>query len=119
MGFTLFQLVYGLEAVLEIESEMPYLKLAVELLPNTSAKEEHLLHLTQLDETHCDSTMANEMHTKCVKHKYVKTIRPCVFFESDLVLLYDQDHEKLGAGKFEPMWHDPYIVKCVLEKRGL
>ena len=41
-GFTLFQLVYGLEAVLPIECELPSLKLAVELLPNTSTEEEFL-----------------------------------------------------------------------------
>jgi hypothetical protein len=28
-----------------------------------------------------------------------------------------KDHDTLGAGKFEPLWHGPYIVKCVL-KRG-
>ena len=22
----------------------------------------------------------------------------------------------MGAGKFNPMWHGPYIVKCVIEK---
>ena len=22
----------------------------------------------------------------------------------------------LGQGKFNPMWHGPYVVKCVLEK---
>jgi hypothetical protein len=31
-----------------------------------------------------------------------------------MVLVYDQDHEKLGAGKLEPMWHKPCIVKHVL-----
>ena len=35
-GFTSFQLVYGLEAVLQIECEIPSLKLAIELLPATS-----------------------------------------------------------------------------------
>jgi hypothetical protein len=39
-----------------------------------------------------------------------------VFSEGDFVLLYDQDHEMLGEGKFEPMWHGPYIIKRVLEK---
>ena len=34
--FTPFQLVYGLEATLPIECEIPSLKLAVELLPNTT-----------------------------------------------------------------------------------
>jgi hypothetical protein len=33
-----------------------------------------------------------------------------------LVLLYDQAKEPLGVGKFKPMWHSPYIVRCVLKK---
>ena len=49
--FTPFQLVYGLEATLLIECEIPSLKLAVELLPNTSPEEERLLYLEILDET--------------------------------------------------------------------
>jgi hypothetical protein len=44
-GFTPFQSVYGMEAILPIECEIPSLKLAVELLPNTSSKEERLLYL--------------------------------------------------------------------------
>jgi transposase InsO family protein len=36
MGFTPFQLVYGIEAILSIECEILSLKLAVELLPNTT-----------------------------------------------------------------------------------
>jgi hypothetical protein len=43
-GFTPFWLVYGLEAILLIECEIPSLRLAVELLPNTSAEEESLLY---------------------------------------------------------------------------
>jgi hypothetical protein len=38
------------------------------------------------------------------------------FFEGDLVLLYEQDRDLLGASKFEAMWRGPYIFKCVLEK---
>jgi hypothetical protein len=40
-----------------------------------------------------------------------------VFFsEGNLVLLYDQDRDLLGAIKFEPMWPGSYIVKRVLDK---
>jgi hypothetical protein len=39
-----------------------------------------------------------------------------MYIEGDLVLLYDQAKEPLGEGKFNPMWHGPYIVRCVLEK---
>jgi hypothetical protein len=49
--FTPFRLVYGVEAILPIECEIPSLKLAIELLPNTSAEEERLLYLMRLYET--------------------------------------------------------------------
>ena len=49
--FTPFQFVYILETTLPIECEIPSLKLAVELLPNTSPEEERLLYLERLDET--------------------------------------------------------------------
>jgi len=108
--------VYGWEAVLPIECEIPSLKLAVKLLPNTSVEEELFLHLTQLYETCCDVALANEMNKKCFKYQYNKTIRPRVFSEGDMVLVYDHDRENLWDGKFYPLWHVPYIVKRVLEK---
>lgn len=33
------------------------------------------------------------------------------FSEGDLVFVYDQDHDKLGVGEIDPMWHGPYIFK--------
>ena len=62
IGFTPFQLVYGLEAVLLIECEIPSLKLTVDLLPNTTEEEQRLLYLSHLDEIHRDATLANESH---------------------------------------------------------
>jgi hypothetical protein len=59
-GFTPFQVVYGIKETLPIECEIQYLKLAVDLLPNTSAEEEHLLYLMQLDETHHDAALVIE-----------------------------------------------------------
>jgi len=73
--------------------------------------------LTQLDETRCDVSLVNEKHKKHLKAQYDKIARPRVFSKGDLVLLYDQpDRENLRVGKFEPMWHGPYIVKLVLGK---
>jgi hypothetical protein len=60
--------------------------------------------------------MANESHQKHVKHQYDKKLRPRTFSEGYLVLVYDQDHEKLGTGKFEPLWDGPYIITLVLKK---
>jgi hypothetical protein len=118
-GFMPFQLVYGLEAIVSIECEIPSLKLVVKLLPNTSAKEERLLYLMQLDETHRDATLVIEAQKKCVKAKYDKHVKPCVFSEGDLVLLYEQDRDMLGARKFEAMWRGPYIVRRVFGEGSL
>ncbi len=63
-GFTPFQLVYGLEAVLPIECEIPSLQMVVELLPATSEEEKRLLYLAKLDETRRDATLAIETHAK-------------------------------------------------------
>jgi hypothetical protein len=115
-GFTPFQLVYGIEAVLPIECEIPSLKLKVELLPHTSAEEERFLYLSKLDETRRDAALINEAHQKRIKSQYDKSVQPRAFAEGDLVLVYDQAHDKLGTGKLEPMWHGPYIVKRVLHR---
>jgi hypothetical protein len=57
-----------------------------------------------------------KLKKKRVKAQYDKHVKPRVFFEGDLVLLYEQDHDLLGASKFKAMWQAPYIVKRVLEK---
>ena len=115
-GFTPFQLVYGLEAILPIQCEISSLKLAIDLLPGTSEEEARFLELIQLDETHHDAALANDAHKKWVKAQFEKNVKPRVFSEGDLVLLYDQESDKLGAGKFKSLWMGPYIVKSVLAK---
>ena len=60
--------------------------------------------------------MALEVNKHRVKVQYDKSVCPRRFNEGDLVLLWDQAKEPLGAGKFNPMWHGPYVVKRVLEK---
>ena len=66
-GFTPFQLVYGLEAMLPIECEIPSLQMAIELLPATSEEERLFLYLAQLDENQRDAALAIETHAKRIK----------------------------------------------------
>ena len=66
--FTPFQLVYGLEATLPIECEIPSLKLAIELLHTTMLEEECFLYLNKIDETRRNATLANEAHTQRMKN---------------------------------------------------
>ena len=48
-SFSPYQLVHGVESVLPVECEIPSLKLAIEILPDTSTLEEHLVHLELLE----------------------------------------------------------------------
>ena len=50
--FSPYQLVHGVESILLVECEIPSLKLVVEILLETSALEERLVHLEQLNEHH-------------------------------------------------------------------
>ena len=116
MGFSPYQLVHGVESILSIECEIPSLKLAVELLSDTSPLEESLVHLEQLDEQRRDALVALEVNKHSVKVQYDKSVHPRRFSEGYLVLLWDQPKEPLGAGNFNPMWRGPYVAKRVLEK---
>ena len=103
-SFSPYQLVHGVESILSVECEIPSLKLAIELLPDTSPLEECLVHLEQLDEQRLDALVALEVNKSHVKVQYDKSGHPRRFSEGDLVLLWDQPKEPLGEGKFNPMW---------------
>jgi hypothetical protein len=68
--------VYSIKAIFSIECEIPSLKLVVEILPNTTAEEECLLYLMQLDETRHDVALVIETQKKRVKARYDKHVKP-------------------------------------------
>jgi hypothetical protein len=69
-----------------------------------------------LDETCLDASLVSKTYQKQIKNQYDKSVHPRAFAEGDLVLVYDQTHDKLGAWKLEPLWHGPYIMKRVLHR---
>ena len=87
---------HGVDSILPIECEIPSLKLAIELLPDTSPLEEHLVHLEQLDEQRRDALVSLEVNKHRVKVLYDKSVYPRRFSEGDLVLLWDQQKVLLG-----------------------
>ena len=99
MGFSPYQLIHGVELVLPVECDIPSLKLAVELLPDTSPLEERLVHLDQLDEQRRDALVALEVNKRRVKVQYDKSIHPRRFSEGDLVLLWDQPKRTITGRK--------------------
>ena len=65
--FSPYQLVHGVESELPVECEIPSLNLAVEILPETSALEEHMVHLEQLDKQCQDALVDFEVNKHHVK----------------------------------------------------
>lgn len=57
-----------------------------------------------------------EANKKSFKSRYDEPVRPRVFSDGDLVLVYDQYKDTLGVGNFNPMWYGPFIFKWVLKK---
>ena len=88
----------------------------MDLLPETYAFEECMVHLEHIDGQHRDSLVVLEVNKHHVKSQYNNFVCPRKFSEGDLVLLWDQASEPLGKGNFNPMWHGPYVVKRVWEK---
>jgi hypothetical protein len=115
-GFIPFHLVHGVEATLPIKCEIPTLRTAIELLPDTAPMEYHLLNLESLDEDHQSSLQNNEATKKWSKATFDHHVNLCSFHEGDLILSYDIAHDTLGHGKFESLWHGPYIIQHCLTK---
>ena len=95
-SFSPYQLVHGVDSVLPVEYKIPSLKLVVEHLPDTSALEESLVHIEQLDEQCRDALVALEVNKHRVKVQYDNSEHPRRFSEGELVLLWDQAKEPWG-----------------------
>jgi hypothetical protein len=115
-SFTPFHLVHGVEATLPIECEIPTLRTAIELLPDTAPMEQRLLNLESLDEDRRSSLQNNEAAKKRSKATFDRHVNLRSFREGDLVLAYDIAHDTFGHRKFESLWHGPYIIQHCLTK---
>ena len=83
-GFSPFQLIHGVEAILPIECEIPSLQIAIHVLPDMTELEEQFLHLEHLDEQCRDALTANQAHKYRVKTQYDKLVKPRVFSVGNL-----------------------------------
>ena len=68
IGFSPFQLIHGVEAVTPVECEIPSLKIAIHVLPDTTELEESLPHLEHLYEQCRDALISKEAFKNRVKN---------------------------------------------------
>ncbi|XP_024531122.1 uncharacterized protein LOC112346410 [Selaginella moellendorffii] len=108
--FSPFQLVYGQEALLPVELEVPALRTAVEhAMDWDGAIQQRLNELERLDETRLLAFQAREALQKRRKKWHDDHIRERKFAIGDLVLLYDSKFWK-RPGKLKIRWLGPYVV---------
>jgi hypothetical protein len=53
---------------------------------------------------------------KWSKATFYRHVKLCSFHEGDLFLAYDIAQDPLVHGKFESLWHSPYIIQHCLTK---
>jgi hypothetical protein len=108
--FTPFQLVYGQEAILPIELELPSLRIALEeRLDEPTSLEVRIAMLEKLDEIRGQAYLNTAAIQKWCKTYYDSKIKTKVIKDGDLVLLYDSRFQKF-PGKFKIRWQGPYKV---------
>jgi hypothetical protein len=108
--FTPFQLVYGQEAILPIELELPSLRIALEeRLDDSESLQERIAMLEKLDEMRGQAYLNTAAIQKWRKTYYDSKMKNKIIVDNDLVLLYDSRFQKF-PGKFKIRWQGPYKV---------
>jgi ribonuclease HI/transposase InsO family protein len=115
---TPYSLVFGGEAVLPLEVEIPSLRVAVhEKLTNDQQAKLRLQELETLEEERLTAQQNLEIYRIQMARAYDKAVRYRAFQEGDLVLVLRRPivvTHKTG-GKFEAKWEGPYVVEKAYE----
>jgi transposase InsO family protein len=111
IGFTLFFLVYGAEAVLttDLEYGSPKVK-GYDENTNQRAREDSL---DQIDKARNVAMMHSARYQQALRRYQAQRVRRRDFNEGDLVLRLRQDNR--GRHKLSPPWEGPYVVVKVIK----
>jgi hypothetical protein len=108
--------VYGVEAVLPLEIEIPSLRVALQQgITNDEKIRLRLDELDALDEKRLHAHQSLELYQARMERAYNKMARIRQFKKGELVLLPPQQLGKKTPGKFKPKWDGPYVIEKVFE----
>ncbi|XP_020084900.1 uncharacterized protein LOC109707778 [Ananas comosus] len=115
---TPYSLVFGVEAVLPLEVELPSLRIAVQ--HELTNEENALLRLDELDaldETRLTAQQNLELYQAQMARAYNKLTRYRTFSVGELVLVLRRPIiiNKHTGKKFDPNWEGPYVVEKAYE----
>ncbi|KAK3011678.1 hypothetical protein RJ639_010858 [Escallonia herrerae] len=113
---TPYSLVYGVEAVLPLEQQIPSLRIAIqEGLTSEDNARLHLEELEALDEKRLEAQQRLECYQARLSRAFNKRVRPRSFTVGDLVLAVRRPiiTTHRTGNKFTSKWDGPYVVKKV------
>ncbi|RDX87795.1 hypothetical protein CR513_30686, partial [Mucuna pruriens] len=112
MGATPYSLVYGMEAVLPVEVEIPSLRVLAEVeLDEAEWIQQRLDQLNMIDEKRLTALCHGQLYQRRIKNAFDKKTKPRTFREGDMVLKKILPNVKDQRGKWAPNYEGPYIVK--------
>ncbi|XP_039686891.1 uncharacterized protein [Medicago truncatula] len=111
-GATPFSLVYGTEAVLPVEVEIPSLRVLMEAdLSEAEWVQNRYDQLNLIEEKRMTALCHGQLYQKRMKQAFDKKVRPRKFKEGDLVLKKIFSFQPDSRGKWAPNYEGPYVVK--------
>ncbi|GLT87856.1 hypothetical protein SLE2022_059130 [Rubroshorea leprosula] len=111
-GATPYSLVYGMEAVLPIELEIPSMRILFESrIDEEDLIQKRIDYLNLLDEKRLAALCHGQCYQRRMAVAYNKKAKPRIFHQGDLVSRKIMPNEKDPRGKFAPNYEGPYVVK--------
>ncbi|XP_070014069.1 uncharacterized protein [Nicotiana sylvestris] len=120
VGATPYLLVYGTEAVIHAEVEIPSLRIIVEAeIEDSEWVKTRLEQLTLIDEKRMAAVCHGQLYQQRMVCAYNRKVQPRNFEVGQLVLRRILLHYKEAKGKFALNWKGPYIIRKLLPKGAL
>ena len=111
-GTTPYSLVYGMEAVLPIEVEIPSLRVLKKVkLEEAEWVQARYEQLNLIEEKRMNAICHGQLYQKRMMRAYDKKVRPRQFQEGELVLKQIPQNRQDSREKWSPNWEGPYVVK--------
>ncbi|PHU26348.1 hypothetical protein BC332_04680 [Capsicum chinense] len=119
-GATPYLLVYGTEAVIPAEVEIPSLRIILEAkIDDDEWVKIRVEHLSLIEEKRLTFACHGQLYQRRIARAHNKKVRPRNFEVGQLVLRRILPHQVEAKGKFSPNWKGPFVVKKVLPNGAL
>ncbi|XP_015081484.1 uncharacterized protein K02A2.6-like [Solanum pennellii] len=119
-GATPYLLVYGTEAVIPAEVEIPSLRIIQEAeLSNAEWVSKRIDQLTLIDEKRMVVVCHGQLYRQRMIRAFHKRVRARIFEVGQSVLKHIFPHQDEYKGKFAPNWQVPYMVRKVFSVGAL